>query len=154
MLVDCQLHEDTVHRGIGQIMPVARRACYGAILTSKPIILEPVYKINITVPEKYLGPVYKVLSKRRGRIIDTKTKEGSPLNIVIGEVPVSESIGINTELRSETSGYAFSQMIFDHWEKVPGDPTKKDGGLARQFVEATRKRKGMHNPYPPGYGLI
>jgi elongation factor 2 len=148
-ITDCSLHEDTVHRGVGQIMPVARRACFGAILTAKPIILEPIYKININVPEKYLGPVYKVLSKRRGRIIDTKTKEGSPINIVVGEVPVSESIGINTELRSETSGYAFSQMIFSHWEKVPGDPTKKDGGLARQFVEATRKRKGMHNPLPP-----
>ena len=148
-IVDCQLHEDTVHRGVGQIMPVARRACYGAILTSKPIILEPIYKINVNVPEKYLGPVYKVLSKRRGRIVDTKTKEGSPINIVVGEVPVSESIGINTELRSETSGYAFSQMIFSHWEKVPGDPTKKDGGLARQFVEETRKRKGMHNINPP-----
>lgn len=148
-IVDCQLHEDTVHRGVGQIMPVARRACFGAILTSKPILLEPVYKINVNVPEKYLGPVYKVLSKRRGRIIDTKTKEGSPINIVVGEVPVSESIGLNTELRSETSGYAFTQMIFDHWEKVPGDPTKKDGGLARQFVEATRKRKGLHNPLPP-----
>ena len=148
-IVDCTLHEDTVHRGVGQIMPVARRACYGAILSSKPILMEPIYKINVNVPEKYLGPVYKVLSKRRGRIVDTKTKEGSPLNIVVGEVPVSESIGINTELRSETSGYAFSQMIFDHWEKVPGDPMKKDGGLARQFVEATRKRKGFHNPLPP-----
>lgn len=150
-LTDCGLHEDTVHRGIGQIMPVARRACFGAILSSKPVLLEPIYKINISVPERYLGAVYKVLSKRRGKILDTIQKSGSPINIIVGEVPVTESLGINTELRSETSGYAFSQMIFSHWEKVPGNPLIKGeaGGLARQFVEQTRKRKGMHNINPP-----
>lgn len=150
-LTDCTLHEDPVHRGIGQVMPVARRACFGAILTAKPILLEPIYKIQINVPEKYLGAIYKVLSKRRGKILDTIDKPGTPINIVKGEVPVSESIGINTELRSETSGYAFSQMMFSHWEKVPGNPMipGERGGLARKFAEETRKRKGMHNPNPP-----
>ena len=148
-LTDCTLHEDTVHRGVGQIMPVARRACFGAILTAKPILLEPIYKIQVNVPEKYVGPVYKVIAKRRGKILDSIPKEGTPIIIVVGEIPDSESLGINTELKSESSGFAFSQLIFSHWEKVPGDPMKKDGGLARQFVEATRKRKGMHNINPP-----
>ncbi|MHA2362320.1 MAG: GTP-binding protein [Candidatus Hodarchaeales archaeon] len=150
-LMDCQLHEDPVHRGIAQVMPVARRACFGAILTAKPILLEPIYKIQVTVPENYLGAIYKVLNKRRGKILDTIQKEGTPIHIVSGEVPVSESLGMNTELRSETSGYAFSQMIFSHWEKVPGDPMipGDNGGLAREFVELTRKRKGMHSITPP-----
>jgi elongation factor 2 len=148
-LTDCTLHEDTVHRGIGQIMPVARRACFGAILSSKPVLLEPVYKIQVNVPEKFVGSVYKVIAKRRGRILDSIPKEGTPIIIVVGEIPVSESLGINTELKSESSGFAFSQMLFSHWEKVPGDPMKKGGGLARQFVESTRKRKGMHSIIPP-----
>ncbi|RMD90207.1 MAG: GTP-binding protein [Calditrichaeota bacterium] len=151
-LTDVTLHEDPVHRGVGQIMPVARRACFGAMMTAKPILLEPIYKIQVNVPERYLGAIYKVLSKRRGKILDTIEKPGTPISIVVGEVPVSESIGINTELRSETSGYAFSQMIFSHWEKVPGDPLKPEaqgGGLARKFVEETRKRKGMHSIVPP-----
>ena len=116
------------------------------------MVLEPIYRIQVNVPERFLGAVYKVISRRRGKILDTVQKEGSPINIVSGEVPVSESIGINTELRSETSGYAFTQMIFDHWEKVPGDPMKPEmqgGGLARKFDEKTRKRKGFHNIAPP-----
>ena len=152
MLEDVKLHEDPVHRGAGQTMPVSRRACFGAVLLANPILLEPIYKIQVQVPEQYLGNVYKVLTKRRGRVVDTTKREGTPLNVIIAEVPVTESFGITTELRSETSGFAFSQMVFSHWEKVPGDPTKEEeqgGGLARKFVIETRKRKGMHNPNPP-----
>ncbi len=152
LLEDVKLHEDPVHRGAGQTMPVSRRACFGAVLMAEPILLEPIYKVQVQVPEQYLGNVYKVLTKRRGRVIDTQKREGTPLNVIIAEIPVTESFGITTELRSETSGFAFSQMVFSRWEKVPGDPTKPEedgGGLARQFVIATRKRKGFHNPLPP-----
>jgi elongation factor 2 len=152
MLEDVKLHEDPVHRGAGQIMPVSRRACFGAVLLAEPILLEPIYKVQVQVPEQYLGNVYKVLTKRRGRVIDTVKREGTPLNVIVANVPVTESFGITTELRSETSGFAFSQMVFERWEKVPGDPTKPEeegGGLARKFVLETRKRKGFHNPLPP-----
>ncbi|MHA1969416.1 MAG: GTP-binding protein, partial [Candidatus Hodarchaeales archaeon] len=152
LLEDVKLHEDPVHRGAGQTMPVSRRACFGAMLMAEPILMEPIYKVQVQVPEQYLGNVYKVLTKRRGKVIDTQKREGTPLNVIIAEVPVTESFGITTELRSETSGFAFSQMVFSRWEKVPGNPMKLEeegGGLARQFVEATRKRKGFHNPLPP-----
>ncbi|MHA1973774.1 MAG: GTP-binding protein [Candidatus Hodarchaeales archaeon] len=152
MLEDVKLHEDPVHRGAGQIMPVSRRACFGAMLMAEPILLEPIYKIQVQVPEEYLGNVYKVLTKRRGKVVDTTKREGTPLNIIFAEVPVTESFGITTELRSETSGFAFSQMVFSHWEKVPGSPMKPEeqgGGLARKFVEETRKRKGFHSVVPP-----
>ncbi|MHA2095331.1 MAG: EF-Tu/IF-2/RF-3 family GTPase, partial [Candidatus Hodarchaeales archaeon] len=152
LLEDVKLHEDPVHRGAGQTMPVSRRACFGAVLLASPILLEPVYKVQVQVPEQYLGNVYKVLTKRRGRVIDTQKREGTPLNVIVAEVPVSESFGITTDLRSETSGFAFSQMVFDHWEKVPGNPAKEEeqgGGLSRKFVMETRKRKGFHNPNPP-----
>ncbi|MHA2224283.1 MAG: GTP-binding protein [Candidatus Hodarchaeales archaeon] len=152
MIEDVKLHEDPVHRGAGQVMPVSRRACFGALLMADPILLEPIYKVQVQVPEQYLGNVYKVLTRRRGRVIDTQKREGTPLNVIIAEVPVTESFGITTELRSETSGFAFSQMVFDHWQKVPGDPSKpieQGGGLAREYVEETRKRKGFHRPLPP-----
>ena len=152
LLEDVKLHEDPVHRGAGQTMPVSRRACFGAVLLASPILLEPVYKVQVQVPEQYLGNVYKVLTKRRGRVLDTQKREGTPLNVIVAEVPVSESFGITTDLRSETSGFAFSQMVFDHWERVPGNPAKEEeqgGGLARKFVMETRKRKGFHNPNPP-----
>jgi elongation factor 2 len=152
MLEDVKLHEDPVHRGAGQTMPVSRRACFGAVLLANPILLEPIYKVQVQVPEQYLGNVYKVITKRRGKVIDTTKREGTPLNIIIAEVPVTESFGITTDLRSETSGFAFSQMFFSHWDKVPGNPMKPEeegGSLARQYVLETRKRKGFHNPLPP-----
>lgn len=152
LLQDVKLHEDPVHRGAGQTMPVSRRACFGAVLLAEPILMEPIYKVQVQVPEQYLGNVYKVLTKRRGKVIDTQRREGTPLNVISAEVPVTESFGITTELRSETSGFAFSQMVFSRWDKVPGNPMKEEeegGGLARQFVLATRKRKGFHNPLPP-----
>ncbi|MFX0113076.1 MAG: GTP-binding protein [Candidatus Hodarchaeota archaeon] len=151
-LHDCKLHEDPAHRGVAQIMPVARRVCFGASLLASPILLEPYYRIQIQVPEDHLGAVYKVITRRRGRITDTARREGTPLNVVTGELPVAESFGITAELRSETSGFAFAQMVFDHWEKVPGNPmlsASEGGGLAREFVEKTRERKGMHNINPP-----
>ncbi|OLS27505.1 MAG: Elongation factor 2 [Candidatus Heimdallarchaeota archaeon LC_3] len=149
---DCSLHEDPIHRGIGQMMGVGRNSSFGALLSAQPIIKEPIYKIQITVPEKHLGAVYKVLSKRRGKINETIQKEGTPMNIISGEIPVSESLGINTELRSETSGFAFSQLIFSHYERVPGNLYKLEeegGGLARKFVEQVRKRKGYTKIAPP-----
>ncbi len=151
-ITDVSLHEDPVHRGAGQIMPTARRACFGSLLLAKPILLEPIYRVEVQVPETYLGGVYKVLTKRRGNILDTKRREGTPIQIVIGEVPVAESFGIVAELRSETSGSAFTQMIFSHWSKVPGDPMKpasEGGGLAREYVEQVRKRKGYPSVNPP-----
>ncbi|MFX0091076.1 MAG: GTP-binding protein [Candidatus Hodarchaeota archaeon] len=151
-LHDCKLHEDPVHRGVAQIMPVARRASFGSFLLAKPILLEPIYKITVTVPERYMGNVVKVISRRRGTVLDTKAREGTPLTIIDGEVPVAESFGITEELRAETSGFAFTQQIFSRWDKVPGDPMKPEeegGGLARKYVEQTRERKGMHQKEPP-----
>ncbi|MHA1449999.1 MAG: GTP-binding protein, partial [Candidatus Hodarchaeales archaeon] len=154
ILRDCQLHEDPVHRGMAQIMPVSRRSTFGAMLMAKPVLLEPYYKIQVQAPERYLGSIYKVLTRRRGRILDTQQREGTPMTVVDGELPVSESFGLTAELRSETSGFAFAQLVFDHWEKVPGDPMKPEeqgGGIARKFVEETRQRKGMHSPTPPSW---
>ncbi|MHA2296444.1 MAG: GTP-binding protein [Candidatus Hodarchaeales archaeon] len=154
LLRDCQLHEDPVHRGMAQIMPVARRSTFGAMLMAKPVLLEPYYKIQVQAPENHLGSIYKVLTRRRGRILDTKQREGTPMAVVDGELPVSESIGMTAELRSETSGFAFAQLVFSHWEKVPGDPLipeEQGGGISRKFVEETRQRKGMHSITPPSW---
>ncbi|MFW9992873.1 MAG: GTP-binding protein [Candidatus Odinarchaeota archaeon] len=154
LLNDCQLHEDPVHRGMAQIMPVSRRSTFGAMLMAKPVLLEPYYKIQVQAPENHLGSIYKVLTRRRGRILDTKQREGTPITVVDGEIPVSESFGLTAELRSETSGFAFAQLVFSHWEKVPGNPLvpeEQGGGIARKFVEETRKRKGMHSITPPSW---
>lgn len=144
---DVNLHEDPVHRGMAQVMPVARKVAFGAFLGASPILLEPVYKIEVVVPENYLGNVYKVITKRRGTITDTIQKEGTPLNTVIGELPVTESFGITTDLRSETSGFAFAQMVFSKWQRVPGSPSNPES-LAAQYITEARKRRGMKENIP------
>ena len=151
-LEDSKLHEDAIHRGVAQIMPAARRSCFGAFLYAQPILLEPIYKTQIQAPEDQLGAIYKVLTKRRGKIFDTQRREGTPLVVVTGELPVAESFGLVAELRSETSGTAFSQLTFLKWARMPGDvmkPVEEGGGIARQAIEETRRRKGYHDPQPP-----
>jgi len=151
-LMDFKLHEDAIHRGVAQIMPATRRSCFGAFLNAQPILLEPIYKAQIQAPEDQLGAIYKVLTKRRGKILDTQRREGTPLVIVMGELPVAESFGLVSELRSETSGTAFSQLTFFKWAKMPGDVMKsveEGGGISRQAIEETRRRKGYRKIQPP-----
>ena len=74
--------------------------------------------------------------------------QGTPLVIVKAYLPVAESFGFTQHLRSMTSGRAFPQCVFDHWETIatdPFDPNSKSAAL----VEAIRKRKGL-KPGIPG----
>jgi len=82
-----------------------------------PVLLEPVFKVEVTVPEEYMGDVIGDISSRRGRI------EGSDMNngavAVRAMVPLSEMFGYATDLRSKTQGRGVYVMQFDHFEKLP-----------------------------------
>jgi len=129
-LMDAKLHEDPVHRGPAQIMPATRRAFLGSFLTAEPVLLEPVYKIGVSVPAQWVG---------RGRILSSEQK--GPVTMINGYMPVSETFGLSAEMRSATSGHAFWQTQFDHWEKVPES-------LALSVVEEIRKRRGLSSEIP------
>lgn len=81
------------------------------------VLLEPIFKVEVTVPENYMGDIIGDISSRRGRI------EGSDINngaaIVRGFVPLSEMFGYATDLRSKTQGRGIYVMQFDHFDKVP-----------------------------------
>jgi elongation factor 2 len=138
-LLDAQLHEDPVHRGPAQIMPATRRAFYGSFLTAKPVILEPIYKIGVTVPAQWVGDISSIITRKRGRIISSEQK--GPLTMITGYIPVAETFGLAAELRSATSGHAFWQTQFDHWEKVPEN-------IALTVIEEIRKRRGLPQEIP------
>ncbi len=138
-VVDCQLHEDPVHRGPAQIMPMTRRATWGAFLSAKPTLLEPIYKIQVSVPPDYIGVISSVLSQRRGQVLSVDQK--GPLAFITGEIPVRESFGLANELRSKTSGRAFWQTQFSRWAEVPKS-------LLGEVIAEVRKRKGL-KPEPP-----
>jgi elongation factor 2 len=144
---DVCLFVDAIHRGAGQIIPPVRRVMYASCLTADPRLLEPMYLVEIQCPETVLGGVYSTLSRRRGSVVSDDSRPGMPLHNLKAFLPVMESFGFADELRSQTTGQAFPQCIFDHWQLVSGDPLQSETPAAR-LVAATRKRKGLSEDIP------
>jgi len=146
-LMDVVLHADAIHRGMGQIMPTARRVCFSSLMTAEPGLLEPVYLCNISVPQDAMGNVYGVLTRRRGHVFSEEQRPGTPQMTLLAYLPVMESFGFTADLRSNTGGKAFPQCSFDHWEPMTGDPFV-DGNKCNETVLAVRKRKGLKEGVP------
>ncbi len=84
---------------------------------AKPVLLEPVMKVEVTTPEAYMGDVLADLNARRGRIQSMEPRQG--LRVITALVPLAEMFGYATELRSRTQGRAVYTMEFSHYEEVP-----------------------------------
>ena len=84
---------------------------------ANPIILEPIMKVEVEVPEEFMGDVIGDLNRRRGQINAMDERAGN--KIVDAFVPLSEMFGYSTDLRSSTQGRATYSMEFDHYEEVP-----------------------------------
>jgi elongation factor 2 len=130
------------------MVPVGRRVLYASQLTASPVLIEPFYLAEITAPIAVCGSVHGVISKRRGRAFDQQQREGTPLMIIRAHLPVMESFGFDKDLRGATSGQAFPQMIFDHWENLQGEPFESGNKLG-DTIRAVRKRKGLDEDVPP-----
>ncbi len=135
-LVDLKLSEkfdsDEVMRGVG-------KAIFGSFLTAQPILLEPVYKIIITVASELTSETSRILTSRRGKV--TLFEQKGLLSVISGFIPVSETFGFSKELRTATSGRAFWQSFFDHWDKIPQK-------LSLQVITDLRQRKGLTPDVP------
>jgi elongation factor 2 len=101
--------------------------------------LEPVYKTIISVASELAGECSRILSSRRGKVSSFEQK--GLLTVISGFIPVSETFGFSKELRSATSGRAFWQSFFDHWEKMPQK-------LALQVISDLRQSKGLAAQVP------
>ena len=86
---------------------------------ANPIILEPIMKVEVTVPEEYMGDIMGDLNAKRGRIQQMSDRGNA--KIVDAFVPLAEMFGYATNLRSMTQGRGTSTMEFDHYEEVPGN---------------------------------
>ena len=115
-IMDVTLHADAIHRGGGQVIPTARRVFYASQLTAEPRFVEPVFICEIQCPDDAMGGIYQTLTQRRGIVIGEEPVSGTPLLIVKAYLPVAESFGFTQALRAATSGRAFPQCVFDHWE--------------------------------------
>ncbi|GAA9279147.1 elongation factor G [Helicobacter pylori] len=98
--------------------------------TANPVLLEPMMKVEVEVPEEYMGDVISDLNRRRGQINSMDDRLG--LKIVNAFVPLVEMFGYSTDLRSATQGRGTYSMEFDHYGEVPSN-------IAKEIVE---KRKG------------
>ena len=104
-----------------------------AFLKAKPILLEPIYQLEITVPEEFMGDVMGDLSSRRGRISGMDTS--GHFQVIHAEAPLAEIDRYATSLRSMTQGKGFHAQRFDRYEDVPGD-------IMAKIIEDSQKAKG------------
>ncbi len=144
---DTFLHNDSIHRGGGQISPATRRVLYATELLAKPTLQEPYFLVEITCPADVVGSIYEVMMKRRGQVEEEVRVEGIPLVIMKAYLPVSESFGFTAFLREKTQGKAFPNCVFDHWENMPGDALDPEDKLGK-LICTIRKRKGLSNTVP------
>jgi len=138
-LMDAQLHKDPIHHGPTQIMTAIRRAIFGSFLTAEPVLLEPVYKIGISVPAQWVGECLSIITRNRGRILSSEQK--GALTMIAAYIPIVETFGLSAEMRSATSGHAFWQCTFSHWEKNPEN-------VAAEVIKQIRDRRGLPPEIP------
>jgi len=146
-ILDVELHTDAVHRGGSQIIPTARRVYYAAEFTAQPRFQEPIYLVDIATPNDVMNGIYQCFNQRRGLVFQEDSVQGTPLLTVKAYLPVSQSFGFTAHLRSLTSGQAFPQCVFDHWEAIASDPFDTKG-IAYPIAMAIRKRKGLKQELP------
>lgn len=94
-----------------------------AFAEAKPVLLEPIYDVEITVPEEYMGDVMGDISGRRGKISGMDSE--GPFQIVKAKVPLADLYKYSTTLRSLTHGRGLHRRKFSHYETVPNDVAKK-----------------------------
>jgi len=146
-ITDVKLHADTIHRGAGQIMPCAKKVFSACQIASCPKLLEPMFLVDITVPQQAQSGVFNTLNTKRGEIEKIEERIGTPLSQVQAYLPVIESFGFTELLRKNTGGQAFPQMKFSHWKLVSGD-VYTEGSPANEHFFDIRKRKGMKETLP------
>jgi U5 small nuclear ribonucleoprotein component len=160
-LLDVTLADKPIHRGGGQIIPTTRRTVHSALLTATPRLMEPIYRLQIQCPGEIVDAIQPVLTRRRGHIVQDRPISGSTLYSVKAFLPVLDSFGFETDLRTFTQGQAMVHSVFDHWNIVPGDPLDRNiilhplepsppPHLARELLIKTRRRKGLSEDVPIG----
>ena len=101
----------------------ASMAFKDAMKKANPILLEPIMKVEATIPEEYLGDVIGDINSRRGKIEGMEVRAGA--QVVKGQVPLAEMFGYATDLRSKTQGRGTYTMEMDHFEEVPKNIASK-----------------------------
>ena len=142
-LVDAKLHEDAIHRGPAQTIPAVRNAIKGAMLRARTVLMEPMQRSHVSVPNDWLGQVTREITNRRG-IIEDMPSEGEATT-VIGTLPVAETFGFSNDIRAASQGRAIWNSENTGFEVLPPQ-------LFDKVVGEIRTRKGLKpEPNPESY---
>lgn len=104
----------------------------GAFMEAGPILLEPIYEVEITVPEEYMGDVMGDISGRRGKI-EGMDSDGH-FQLIRAKLPLANLYKYSTTLRSLTAGRGMHRRKFSHYEQVPGD-------IAKEIIQKSKEEK-------------
>ena len=110
----------------------AGRALKEAMLNAKPVMLEPIMRVRVLIPDDCMGDVNGDLNHKRGRILGIEAEEG--MQVIIADVPQAELFRYSAELRSMTGGRGSFEMEFDRYEQVPSN-------VAQKVIEAHKKEE-------------
>jgi elongation factor G len=100
-----------------------------AMNAAEPVLLEPIMKLEIRTPDQFFGDVLGDVNSRRGHVLDVESF--GTLQIIRAQIPLAETFGYTTDLRSMTQGRATHTMEFDHYEIVPAHIAEKLGARAK-----------------------
>ena len=142
-LVDAKLHEDSIHRGPAQVIPAGRNSVYGAMTLAKRVLMEPMQKVFINVPQEIMGSVTNEIQQRRG-VVEEMNQEGDDL-VIVSKIPVSGMFGFASAIRSATGGKVLWSSENYGYQRVPQE-------IQKEVVAKIRERKGLKaEPYDEAY---
>ncbi len=133
-ITDMKLHEDAIHRGPSQVYPAVREGIREAMMQAKPVLLEPVQIVEFDAPGEYVGEISKLISNRRGQLLDMEQDDYRVS--VRAKIPVAESFGLTSALRSATGGRGSQSVVDQLFELLPYE-------LQEQIIKKIRERKGL-----------
>ena len=133
-LMDVSLHEDSIHRGPGQVYPAIRDGLKQAMVSAGAVLYEPVQVIQIDCPQDMMGAASSVVNNRRGQVLDMIMDEDN-LSI-IAKVPVAETFGMTGDIRSATGGKGSFFVKSQTFEVLPRE--KQD-----VIIKQIKKKKGL-----------
>lgn len=130
-----ELHDGTYHDVDSSDMAfkLTARECFREHFNRmKPVLLEPIMKMEVECPEEFQGSVVGQVSSKRGMIVETETSHG--MTVIIAEVPLAETFGYSNELRSQTQGQGTFSMEFAKYAPVPNS-------IQADIIEARREEE-------------
>ncbi|MEM4396362.1 MAG: elongation factor EF-2 [Candidatus Woesearchaeota archaeon] len=134
VLEDAILHEDSIHRGPGQVYPAVRDAIKQAMLEADPVLFEPVQVMQFEAPSEYMGAITKLINAKRGVVLNIDQDEYRA--VIEAKLPVAETFGLSAEFRSATGGRGTFFVIDQLFEMLPFE-------LQQKIIKQIRDRKGL-----------